>query len=61
MAKNRENTFGDVCRVFAAGILLPIIAIGAEGSKSDATFVFLQPETSSFWRTVKEKYIKEVI
>ena len=51
MAKNRENTFGDVCRVFAAGILLPIIAIGAEGSKSDATFVFLQPETSSFWRT----------
>ena len=49
MAKNRENTFGDVCRVFAAGILLPIIAIGAEGSKSDATFVFLQPETSSFW------------
>ena len=51
MAKNRENTFGDVCRVFAAGILLPIIAIGAEGSKSDAIFVFLQPETSSFWRT----------
>ena len=51
MAKNRENTFGDVCRVFAAGILLPIIAIGAEGSKSDATFVFLQPETSSFWCT----------
>ena len=51
MAKNRENTFGDACRVFAAGILLPIIAIGAEGSKSDATFVFLQPETSSFWCT----------
>ena len=51
MAKNRENTFGDVCRVFATGILLPIIAIGAEGSKSDATFVFLQPETSSFWCT----------
>ena len=53
MAKNRENTFGDVCRVFAAGILLPIIAIGAEGSKSDATFVFLQPETSSFWCTAR--------
>lgn len=35
----------------AAGILLPIIAIGAEGVKSDAMFVFLQPETSSFWRT----------
>ena len=51
MAKNRENTFGDVCRVFAAGILLPVMAFGAEGSKSDATFVFLQPETSSFWRT----------
>ena len=51
MAKNRESTFGDVCRVFAAGILLPVMAFGAEGSKSDATFVFLQPETSSFWRT----------
>ena len=51
MAKNRENTFGDVCRVFAAGILLPMMAIGAEGVKSDATFVFLQPETWSFWRT----------
>ena len=51
MANNRGTSLGNVCRVMAAGILLPIIAIGAEGSKSDATFVFLQPETSSFWRT----------
>ena len=51
MANNRGTSLGNVCRAMAAGILLPIIAIGAEGSKSDATFVFLQPETSSFWRT----------
>ena len=51
MANNRGTSLGNVCRTMAAGILLPIIAIGAEGSKSDATFVFLQPETSSFWRT----------
>ena len=51
MANNRGTSLGNVCRTMAAGILLPIIAIGAEGSKSDATFVFLQPETSSFWCT----------
>ena len=51
MANNRGTSLGNVCRTMAAGILMPIIAIGAEGSKSDATFVFLQPETSSFWCT----------
>ena len=51
MANNRGTSLGNVCRTMAAGILLPIIAIGAEGSKSDAIFVFLQPETSSFWCT----------
>ena len=51
MAKKRKSALGDVCRVLAAGILLPVVAFGAEGLRSDATFVFLQPETSSFWRT----------
>ena len=51
MANNRGTSLGNVCRAMAAGVLLPVMAFGAEGSKSDATFVFLQPETSSFWRT----------
>ena len=51
MVKNRKCAFGDACRVLAAGILLPVMVFGAGGFRSDATFVFLQPDTSSFWRT----------
>lgn len=51
MVKSRSGTFGDACRVLAVGILLPAMAFAAGGRKSESAFVFLQPETSSFWRT----------
>ena len=51
MANNRGTSLGNVCRTMAAGVLWPVMAFGAEGVKSDAAFVFLQPETSSFWCT----------
>jgi len=52
MSNNRKTSFGNFCRAMAAGILLPVMVFGADGVRSDATFVFLQPDTSSFWRTV---------
>ena len=51
MVKSRSGTFGDACRVLAVGILLPAMAFAAGGRKSESAFVFLQPETSSFWCT----------
>ncbi|MBQ3097894.1 MAG: hypothetical protein IJC66_07020 [Kiritimatiellae bacterium] len=51
MVNNRGTSLGNVCRTMAAGILLPVMVFGADGVRSDATFVFLQPETSSFWCT----------
>ena len=51
MVKSRSGAFGDACRVLAVGVLLPAMAFAAGGRKSESAFVFLQPETSSFWRT----------
>ena len=52
MVKSRSGAFGDACRILAVGVLLPAMAFAAGGRKSESAFVFLQPETSSFWRTV---------
>lgn len=54
MAINRRKSFGESFRVLAAGILLSAAAFGSDGFKSDAAFVFLQPETSSFWHTATD-------
>lgn len=51
MAINRRKSSSGTLRIFAAGVLLSAVAFGSEGYKSEAAFVFLQPETSSFWHT----------